>query len=274
MNELIEVLSNITSGGSGTGLSYYSNPCGRHAALSKIYGRDESTPDQSVGTIGHKLLELYYTGKLTNVVLPYEDAPGLSDSVQEALRCFRSYVHIFPRDEWTVVGAEIQLEGPAVEVAVGVSPFTGRLDLVVDISEEQSAHLRDKRNGQIRAGRWVVDHKFRGKKDSLAQVKYEMAHQANAYPTAYAAKFPEVPIQGTIFNEIIRHTDLTKKDDDGSLRSFKSFVIEAPGPTAKKALAQHLNNKKNLLILEQPNLDACVGHQICRFWREGLCDRT
>lgn len=221
------------------------------------------------GSVIHKLLELYYGKQLSSVILPVSDMPDPDDVVQEALRIFSVYTKYYRADEWNVVGVEIALPGDSqanrqlMEETIGVSPFTCRIDAVVDITEEQAQAPHFVALG-VSAGRYIVDHKTTKYADSDAILTYATKVQFAVYQWMYATVFPEVPVKGLIVNRIVRHKNLVDK-------SFQRFLINPPTDYQKSLVTAHLQEKQRFLATGAPNLDACDDWGGCKHRKTGAC---
>lgn len=107
--DLLEILSNVRSSGSGSGCSHYMNQCAAQVILNKQHERGASF-EMQVGTLVHRLLELYYKGKLTDVAIPLDDLANFeADPIQEALRVYSAYSRYYPADEFEVLACELQI---------------------------------------------------------------------------------------------------------------------------------------------------------------------
>lgn len=275
MTELIEILTNLESSSSGTGISYYSTRCPRAAQLSKEFPSPSSFNAQ-VGVVFHKLMELYYGGLLKDVALPIDDMADFEhDPVQEALRLFDGYSKIYSPTEWTVFAVEhklpaesdAELHGRLLSEAVGVSPFTMRVDMVVDVNADQAKEIEKTRKLELEPGRYIVDHKTTDKKDSKAIYKYKLSHQFPAYQLGWNACFDEHPVKGVIVSQCVRHKNLGPN-------SFDSFFIGPPNETEVQALRAHLQRKAAYLSTNECNTDACIDWGVCAHYLSGNCQRV
>jgi hypothetical protein len=274
MSELLEVLSSLESSGSGSGVSYYATRCPEQARLDKKFPRPSSF-NAGTGTVFHKLMELYYGQQLVNVVLPLDDSPDPKDPVQEALRLFAGYTNFFPSDEWSVIAVEklLPVEGDdrmkaAIEHAMGVSPFTARLDMVVSINPEQAAAMSERRRIDILPGNYIVDHKTKDKKDHLASIKYSRKAQFIAYQTVWNIAFGDIwPVQGLIVNDCVRHKNLTAD-------SFQTYLVPPPSEVQVAGLRKWLQWKELYLKMQVFDWDACDDWGGCQHWVTGNCQRV
>lgn len=288
-NELLQILTDVPSTSSGSGCSYYSTRCARQVVLDKIQPR-ESSFKARVGTVFHKICELYYSGALQNVVLPIDDNADFdSDAVQEAMRVFAAYCMYFPQNEFTILaneqlfprpviytsgeGTTYNLDAEVMARVAGVDPFSMRLDMVVEVNETQSKGFHERRGMEITPGRYIYDFKTASQKDSNVVWKYNEGPQFIMYPAIYNALFPATPVLGTIVGQIIRHSDLHQREKNGLLRSFPTHVV--PLPSGNKVLAYQMHFARKLIELQSglPNLDACFDWGVCGHLTSGLCTR-
>ena len=218
--DLLEILSNVRSTGSGTGNSYYMEQCAARHQLDEQFPH-EGGFDAQVGVLVHKLLELHYSRKLRDVALPLDDFGDFErDPVQEALRIYASYSKYFPDDEFDVVACELQIPevqecpdcrgGPTwngepcvncddvgeVLTALGVlqqallgdlvvRPYTLRPDMVVRFNEAQAAAWLERRKQTVTPGVYMVAHKPHKKAESDVVRAYSMGPQVPIYTRAY-----------------------------------------------------------------------------------------
>lgn len=277
--ELLQILSSLESKSSGWGMSYYGTRCPRKARLDREFP-SESSFEARVGTIFHKLEELWYTGALANIALPLSDNPEdcKEDPVQEALRCFFNYIKVFPKNEFTTLGCEVlfprkEEEIPLIAEAVGVTPFTGRIDRVVYASEVQAQEASKRRCADIRPGYYLVDTKTTEKRAMDAYLKYELADQFTAYQLVWQKLNPELKLNGMLVNNIIRHQDMTKRAGDEGWRSFRTFVISPPSEVNADGLRAWLKWKAEDLKTDRCDRSTCSDYGGCIHYKTGNCNR-
>ncbi len=276
---LVHVLSSTPSKGSGFGMSYYGTRCGRKANLNALHGGDESGFDAKVGTLFHKLEEMYYSNLLNSTALPISDDPEAhkTDPVQEALRMFAQYVQIFPKNEFTTLACEYffpqtEEHEKLITAAVGITPYTGRIDRVVHVSDQQVPGIRERRGVQLAPGWYLMDTKTKKQKSMDIIYDYELSHQFALYQMVWDALFPDQRMKGMLVNQVIRHQDLTKKED-GLWRSFKTFLVEPPTEHRKEVERAYLKRKKDKIDRGEVDLDACLDWGVCHHYLNGNCNR-
>jgi len=285
---LLEVLSAAGSTGTPAGVSYYTNPCARLVQLNAenaLERAEKGLPpppsefEPQVGTVFHKLMELYYTAGLNEVALPIDDLADFGkDPVQEALRLFTAYKTFYPADEWDVVSAERYFpanedEGWEIGRHVGISPFTGRIDLVVRLTEAHAAKLKERSGLDLNPGLYLVDHKTTGQLDRNASMKWELSIQFTAYQMASQVIWPEDELQGMIVNQPVRHKDLLRKTHAGFPHSFPRFFVPPPSETRAQAVRNYLREKQVYLATGKTNIDACLRFRPCAHYMTGRCNQ-
>jgi hypothetical protein len=280
------ILHTIKGGGSGTGLSYYRNMvgCPRRARLDAEAAEEhEATASDNdatgIGTIFHAFMEHYYRGDLDdeNLVLEIADESGhgvLEDRRIEAERLFRAHRKRFSRSELgTVLEVEKLLPSPddaamaqRINDAVGINPFTCKIDLVLDLTENDCLRLKETRDIEVRPGIWLLDHKTAKARRSTEAEKWTNDFQPIAYQLAWNAAFPKLQAQGMIISSTYR----LKQPD------FRSFVVERPGAEKVAALQSFLAGAAFIKehLEDWPNGNACFFPSTCRWFQTGACNRS
>lgn len=256
---MLTILQETQSSSSGTGVHHYMTRCPRQARLDKQFPTSGGK-DARVGTLFHKLAELYYTGQLSSIAIPLSDTAGEDDALQEAVRLFTAYCQYFRKDEFSLIAAEkLYPETPEQAQVLGdllVSPFTMRIDAIVEYSEEQAVAARE-RGLSVLPGRYLLDFKTAMKTDANAELWYSRDRQFIAYLAAYNALFPHEPAQGLIARRCIRHQDLNQVLPSGRLRSFQDYLIPLPAEVDVTATATFFRQQKEYLATDRVNLAAC-----------------
>lgn len=264
-------------GHSGKGLSYWSawGKCCFAAHLNELHGGgNDAGSGARIGTLGHAFAELYYGGydfRCDEVIFkPVQ----LNDEVQEATRVFDAYREKFHKDEFgKVLSLEEKFEGPAVEAAVGIAPFTGKTDMVVELGDEACIEaLKLSRPGladaPLRPGMILgVDHKFLKARQSNQELKYPNSLQFIGYQVGYNATH-ERKVEGWIVNVIIR------------TKTVQFYTMFVPPPTQVQINALRASLKYWQFLSEEmrtqtnPLEDYCFGwSEPCWWLRQGMCDR-
>ena len=272
------------TGGSGFGFHYWKafGECPRRATLDILArGDDDSTSSSAfgteVGSYAHGFLDLYYScGRQFDASTVDFDPPPTQGVFDEACRLYEWYSDKFGATELgRVVATEraFPFEGDdsqriAIEHAVGVSPFTFRPDLEVEIDEPAAALIGMTRNFDVEPGKYLVDHKFyQSQKQTLAAAMLNSL-QFTAYQLARNAAIPNDPVRGLIANIVIK----TKEP-----RSV-SFVVPPPKRRDIDALREALQFWKwirdNRPDTPNPQEEYCFGYRPCKWWTESVCDRT
>jgi hypothetical protein len=249
--------------------------CPRAATLSAKHEHNSGSRGTREGTIGHAFCELYYGGQKfepNEVIFTPKQDPA---EVEEMERVWLQYRDKFPRDEWgEILSIEEHLSGPEVENAVGIAPYTGKVDFVCKLGDEESIlRLVDSRpglrNAPLKPGMVLGgDHKFLSRRNSNQEDKYIQSLQFTGYQLAYNAVHPEQPCEGWIVNTVIK------------TKTVQFYTMFVPPPTEKqiKALRDALHYWKFLKeeFPEQTNPleDYCFGYvDPCWWLRQGMCDR-
>ena len=270
------ITPDIKIGGSGTGISYYSTAsrCSRRARLDKEYG-SPSSEDSRTGTVGHALLDLFYTNKLTAALL---DDPNLhiqvpeefQEEVPEAIRLTKAYLKKFPeRDFWgEVLGTEVGFpEGGQEDLikAFFMVPLTARLDLVTRVDAAQSARIKERTGLDVPLGVIIVDHKFRTRRDSYVQDTYDLSAQFAAYPPLWDIHHPDEPCQGMVANSVIGNKE----------PAFQHCYVRPPDAVKLTGLRNWLIGAEALAGTDFPNWTSCKDfNRTCAHYSAGRCDRT
>lgn len=219
-SQLPELLRlSLNSGGSGHGMSYWTQAaaCGLKAIFddekraawavepSSIPTFDRSKLNAfAVGGVYHKLHELWRLGKLSGTWFdfaePLEDA-----SVALGIRLFREWHAHWPRDFWgKQLAVELNLPRSDAARETLTSMFgevvNAQPDLAVYISEDDLPRVRERCPVLTRPGNYLIDFKTAGGK--YDDLYYTGGTQALWYPMAWEIEFPDLPLEGIIFDII------------------------------------------------------------------------
>ena len=271
-----------TAGGTRYGSTLYKTglTCGKKAAYyaeqyeissGKGNGGNEDGA-LAIGTYFHKFMELYHGGRVDETMAIRTSDISDSNAATEAFRLFGYYAsQINPDYYGKVVSTEDKIDEThprwsAVCQAVGGVPFTLKPDMVVDCDDSAIARLGSRGIALPGPGRYMVDFKTRGRRDSLAQLKYEMDLQVLAYPVAYNAVAEgsgEPLVRGMILCEIYK----TKQPD------IAFFYVQTATGDALGGLANSLRNSRRLIDAKLPlRGDACFSYnRCCELLEKGLC---
>lgn len=218
------ILHTIPTGSSGTGLSFYGRwayGCPRKATLDTQVEESNTSTEISdgpfgVGHIFHALCELHYTRGKSGV---FDTAAVQFSNVcderarQEGERLFRAYRLLrsptyFGR-VWHVEKALPETgnaeQAKAICNAIGVDPFTLRIDLVTYMSDAVARKLGTEAGARIPPGVLLVDHKTDAW-DVSSRDRFLHSHQAIAYQLAWNAAFPNQKCAGFIFDVVTKTT--------------------------------------------------------------------
>lgn len=275
------IIPDWKSGPSSNGNSYwdrFQSGCPHQAGLDKQYADalrelaiEADLPEATdVGSAFHKILEHYYRGTLSQVA--FDDSIHY---VKEALRLFKTYRSRFPPDEFgKVVGSEIEFSLPeslALDL-VGVPAFTGRIDLVVEVTQEAVEGLRrmEGRNlvSLVTPGIYLIDHKTMKRHDRDVEKKFYHGFQFHVYQAAWNALYPDRPALGAIANCITR-TLLPE-----------TFSVFVPPPTPVQCAAFKAHYAKSYALKQFfgddfKNRSKCFDwNKTCAHFNSGACDRS
>lgn len=224
--------ANDDEGGSGWGISYWTSwlKCPRKFYLNQLH--NSNTEGTAVGTLFHKLLEIYYQRQHDDFVLEY--AEGDEDKAwKEALRLFAAYRDLYPPTELgKVLGAEVPLEAKNPEEDYGGVPkLTGKVDMLIELDEDAVEQLMDTRPhlGWMEPGFYLVDHKTSKSRSSTLREEVTHSFQFTLYQLLYEEAYGERPA-GLIANYVFKHVNL----DPG--KSFRSYYVPFPDEEKKETL--------------------------------------
>lgn len=220
----------------------------------------------NVGTLGHVLMDLFFSKDLTEPKTIEWTHPINDTDWAEACRCFEAWREFVGSNNCLgrVVETEFNLphgrlkKKPArgngktnwekreeqVCSAVGISPFTGRLDLLVCLTKTD-IHRIVKTWGtslvgeeDLQPGFWIVDHKFFAREMAWTYEEALESMQYTAYPLAWNAVYKTLesgsgtarrykPVMGTLQNTIFKT----------SQPKFRLYVV--PFPSSRKVQRLH-----------------------------------
>jgi len=270
--ELMVIPSAGMGGGSPHGLSYWLSflGCRRKKNLEEGF-YDPTKSAANVGTLFHKMLELYYSGDLKNVALEYQEGPEDPDW-QETLRLFEEYRSRFPAGEFgKVIGCEYTIEAEKEEI-FGIPKLTGRIDMVVRITEDAIKTLQKSRPGmgELEPGVYLLDTKTKGKKSAHLPLMMESSLQFTAYQMIWNHLNPTTPCKGMIANVVIRHKRLVDS-------SFMSILVGPPTDVQKEVVKSTLALCKKIkteIGEDFVNTTQCFQFGVCPFLENGMCMRV
>ncbi len=274
----LPILQTIPSGSSGTGISYYSEAarCSRRLRLNKMF-EVEGTRPQDTGKIFHALCEVFYDEKKRAGAAFQLDDLNYGEAADEAKRLFLAYSERFaPTDFAKVLATELLLpaEGDTearaiIETAVGVSPFTCRIDMVVEV-DARSAEVLYKKRGLVLDGygTYLWDWKTKGQKGSSDDLIYRFSPQFIAYQLVWNALHPDNPCKGMIADVIVGHKKLEDK-------SFYSVLCPPPTMEQAMGLRRWLQAAQRNAATDDPNWLSCFEFgRPCPHLLSGNCTRN
>ena len=285
------ILNSIRLGGSGTGISHYSMvmTCARKAHLTKLH--EEQRPERVtldaafMGTLFHALMEMYYLHKTDDFAIELDDT-GASQEMEEALRLFREYSKRFPADEWDTMYTEHPLpgiQGPtalspgtpwpgdvaAIKEALGIDPFTIRIDLVCEVRKEHVDGIVETRGLDLKPGIYLVDHKTSSVRSGDQVLRYQNNIQMDAYMAVWNACDPNFQCEGMLVNNVYRYKRLDAK-------AFETILVAPPSEDRVQQIKEWLMEAKRRVDAGDttPNLSACFNtYGACPHLISGACNR-
>ena len=279
MNPLLPVLPLPRTGSSGTGISYYTSiiRCPRKVNLDRELKNedDRSNGAAAVGIVTHQLDELYYGEKTDNpLVLQISDV-NWGDAISEARRCWEAYIKRYPGKYWwgRVVAVEDQYPKDEAEEAlvaevIGTTPFTTRIDRVIEVTAESSTRILSNTDlGTLKPGIYLYDRKTKGKQDGEAALTHANSVQFYAYMIVYNVIHPKNPCLGLIVDELITTKEV----------KFRQFLVTPPDEVQQRVVRALVANAKTL-----ENSDAALGvahgckeyNRFCPHLISGACQRS
>lgn len=301
-----ELIANSRS--SGFGVSFHKNfhRCPMYAYLSGKAPEtlekgetepnlDETQPDEDsgyfahVGVLFHKLCELYYQDRLKDVIFEFA---GDSEPVAwtEAIRLFNYYRTQFKNTEFKVIGTEMPFRFES-NPTFGVPLFTGRFDLMAEITAEHLQSLRERRAiPLLYPGAYVLDHKVKWRRNSKAAEEWDYLIQLWLYMMAWDLLHPENPCRGAIVNVVYAYKQHKHEPGKGTARcsagkicdgggaKAETFFVRPPGPQRREIARNFLKtaNKLQTMLGYRANTEECFRFtgRVCQFHPSvgGPCD--
>ncbi len=177
-----------------------------------------------LGQLVHAMLEGFYTTEYLDVEVVSAGSEH-ADMLAEAYRLYEAYVEYYPRKDelGKVVATELFVEAKD-EGVCGIVPYTGRIDMVVDVDERCIGRLLSERSFFLPdgAGRYIVDHKTTSRRPADDNpLRMWSKYQLWGYLRLYNAH-SDIPAKGMIINTLIKHKDLIKNT------SFPLYYVSYP----------------------------------------------
>lgn len=280
------IIKTLKSTSSGKGMTFYNiaGLCAHKAnlleekteedtyACCRFQSEQGKVCGKHVGVALHLMLEHYHKSGVTEFDFQLDEM-GLEDVINEAFRVFVNYTgHYSPNAFGRVEAAELHIpndcpkETPTQILAMFAVELTGRLDMVVELTDSEAADLSQAANINLPgAGYYIIDHKSKGKNDKELVNEYMYSDQFVAYPAIWTAAFPHKPCRGTIVNTIIRHKKM-------SADSFFLTYVPPPSIGDISALSMHLIRTEEALRRDVRNRSACIGrYGVCGYRLSGVC---
>lgn len=286
MTEPMQIYQQVKrTGGSGRGMSYWTVPamCGRKRRLMSEHPKVETIGDTTAldtGIYYHFLKECFYNGQVA------QDTAISMEPIQdmewgEACRLFDFHRANFAKDYFGEIVA-VELKMPIndnhkmkIEDWLGDIEATGAIDLVVNMSKADVARVEEDRQIELNGpGIYIVDHKTAGaRKDEMGgRANYTSSLQCLTYMHMLSLAFNE-PIQGMIFDVLLKHKTLRRFDEGRNGSSIQTFFAR-PGHEDALIVKAALINADAQLKENRANPFACYDRgRECVFLSRGLCGR-
>lgn len=285
-----DIYFELTAGGSGYGITYYLKylRCPKSVTLYDAAralgppGKSDSDWNTCVGTLVHAFLQLYYTRaepfSVRDVIFVNQD--GELDMWPwrqrihwkmrvEAEDYFNAYRMQFPdRKEFGKTHVcEFALprdddDKAKLDKAIGLDPFTCRLDRVALFTHKACAKVATSRGISIEPGLWLQDHKTAGR---ITELTYDM-HRESIQFAAYMLALNAIGIRvnGTLVNVIEKSKPV----------KFHTYVV--PYPNRYETVRFHhtvavINGLRRSHSM--PNVTSCFFPRTCVFHKSGTCNK-
>jgi len=227
------IIHTLARGGSARGLHYWLSwlDCPQRAALENERRDEPETQARFVqtysgmlvGTIGHAYLEHFW--KMLQAergaaidpvgVVRFHETYVDDDARKEATNCVSSLLRVIAADgpiplSTTEVGfVEKEISSKDALMRFGVPEFTGRLDVALKLGSEHIAALKghaantellnvDGAVGALKPGKWILDYKFLGSRDTNLLDRTLGSLQYAAYQMLFEELPGEEPAAGLI----------------------------------------------------------------------------
>lgn len=290
------ILHTLASKGSGTGIGYYTAFAAGCPLSAALYNSDDRTfmdekSGAAIGTIGHAFQELHWKRQLDPNAQPsvaVEFTQHIAEeNLVEAERLFRYFRSIIPEPDGlgTVVDVEATFPVPEDDAQAAVLhwlfevPFTMRVDLITDLTEQHITRLKKKAVGWdghlgiLRPGRWLWDYKHYSRRESNLLDKTLGSIQYAAYIESYNALVEEQALAGPPVNGLIQCAIFTTKQPD-----IRMTVVPPPSAELFEAVERLVSlgaERAKTPDLTVPSDNNCFSYgKICRWLTEGLCNRA
>lgn len=281
-------------GGCFHGLSSWSSwqKCRRRYDLDKETGIRGA--DAEIGTLFHRLLEIYYLGKFDQYVISYHN--DQDPYWLEACRLFTAYRELFPANEFgKVIACERIInfgtynwqdrdkmttedieKARECERIFGVPELGGIIDMIVDIDADSLEVLKKSRmfHDGLEPGCYLLDTKTKKQRATDMEIQFFRALQFQLYMMLAETDPTLPPVKGFIANAVIRHKKLEDK------KSFVSTIVPPPAEYHRKFVKNNLTRmyrmRQDAIRAGDPspaNIEWCESYAGCPYVNNGMCDR-
>lgn len=284
-DDIFKTIQSMESSSSGRGISYWTlaATCGRKANLAARHqetfkaemmaSEDGKLNPLLVGIYYHALQQFYHDGRLPEGTVYDYSAELYNDEFIEAKRLFDFYRQNFNPWFWgQVLATELKVpqtpEGAEMMKAYFSDDTTGRLDMLVHMSENDMSHIGALFNIHLPGpGLYIIDHKTGGQKRTMDYWDFTHGAQAILYPFIWNKENPTRQVKGMIFVKIVRHIKLSMTN------SIQPFVHQ-PQEGLEEVVRALVVRGKAQLEENRTNPAVCFsGFRPCGFYLNGQCDR-
>jgi hypothetical protein len=214
------------------------------------------TAARNIGTITHKLVELYHDGERTERVFPeHSEHPEIDELLQEGWRLFRKYEDAYPLGFWgKLIGTEVKLPGG------------GRVDAIFDVDAEAAANINEKLGTRVEPGLMVWDLKTGSQRDNHLHEKYEWKLAGTVYCNRVETALGVAPTTFFIFLAVRYKRADTKWDFGAAFSAARMMDNDAQLRLENaKMLGEMLWNTG------RANIMRCHDWGACPFKEDGTC---
>lgn len=299
LDTVYQTVQSAPGGGSGRGVSFWETPnfCGRQAKLKILNpppaeaGGTEDEPNAlRIGTFYHALHEASLAGQQAGQVWDMSDTAVQDPDWMEALRLYRAYTRDWesPLVRFRALLKSVEIKMPQLDstralvrelFGKGEEDVTFKADWIGEVSDLD--HVQQTTGLHLREpGLYIFDHKTAGARKPINEWKYTFGNQALTYLHLYNLEHPEAPAKGMIFDEIIKHVDISKdalRTKTGTIKRESSYTcfVAYPNEDAEKIIRNLV--QRGMYELEgegRANSAQCFnGYKPCWYFQNGLCPR-
>ncbi len=288
------ILSN-PRGSSGRGMSYWGDAasCGRLANLKEKHKENQPAAVEgddpnalTVGNMYHVLHEVTLRGQAVGEIWDQTDTMVADPDFVEAVRLYRAYQRdwgdVTKRWGCKLLGVEVKIPSTPQGEAAARDLFgditTGRLDALVEFDEVDTAY---ENTGLLLPGPgiYILDHKAAKSRQERHQWEFQFGLQSVTYMHIYNMEHPEAPMRGMIFDQILKHKEISKypvlnKQGDVKRDSSYEAFLATPHEDEEKVIQALVQLGRKNVEENRTNPKHCfAGFKPCPMFTRGLCRR-